>query len=62
VARNLENARKVLREVCIQRRVTHPNVVQLHDVFWQPASTGEDALFLMKTIPMQNTLMISNPF
>ena len=40
VVRNLENARKVLREVCIQRRVAHPNVVALHDVFWRPAATG----------------------
>jgi mitogen-activated protein kinase 1/3 len=40
VARDLENARKVLREVCIQRRVTHPHIVQLHDVFWTPSNTG----------------------
>jgi serine/threonine protein kinase len=40
VARNLDNARKVLREVCIQRRVAHPNIVQLHDAFYRPSATG----------------------
>ena len=44
VARDLDNARKVLREVCIQRRVAHPSVVQLHDVFWRPSATGAQRL------------------
>ena len=40
VARDLDNAHKVLREVCILRRVKHPHIVQLHDVFWKPSATG----------------------
>ncbi|KAG1665299.1 hypothetical protein FOA52_015876 [Chlamydomonas sp. UWO 241] len=35
-----ENAKRVLREVCIMRRMCHPNVVQLKDVFVRPSQTG----------------------
>jgi serine/threonine protein kinase len=43
VGKSLENARKVLREVCILRRLHHPHIVCLHDVFWRPSPTGEAA-------------------
>lgn len=35
-----ENAKRVLREVCILKRLQHPNVVQLLDVFLKPSPTG----------------------
>ena len=37
---NLENARIVLREVCILRRLCHPHIIELHDAFWKPSPTG----------------------
>jgi serine/threonine protein kinase len=41
VLSNSENAKRVLREVCILRRLEHPHVIALHDVFTTPSSTGE---------------------
>eukprot|EP00892_Ulva_mutabilis_P011340 jgi/Ulvmu1/8579/UM045_0021.1 len=38
---NLENARIVLREVCILRRLCHPHIIELHDAFWKPSPTGK---------------------
>jgi serine/threonine protein kinase len=35
-----DNARKVLREVCILRRLSHPHIISLIDVFYKPAATG----------------------
>uniref|UniRef100_A0A7R9Z379 Protein kinase domain-containing protein n=1 Tax=Chlamydomonas euryale TaxID=1486919 RepID=A0A7R9Z379_9CHLO len=35
-----ENAKRVLREVCILRRLRHPNIIQLRDVFVRPSQTG----------------------
>lgn len=43
---NLENARIVLREVCILRRLCHPHVIRLHDAFWKPSPTGALQLVL----------------
>ena len=40
VGSRAENARKVLRELCIMRRLKHPNIVQLHNAFYQPSPTG----------------------
>eukprot|EP00887_Chlorella_sp_A99_P000345 scaffold13.g345.t1 len=36
-----EQAKRVLREICILRRLSHPNVVGLRDVFVRPAATGQ---------------------
>ena len=35
-----ENAKRVLREVCILRRLSHPHIIRLLDVFIRPAQTG----------------------
>lgn len=36
-----EQAKRVLREVAILRRLQHDNVIGLHDAFTQPSSTGK---------------------
>eukprot|EP00798_Chlamydomonas_sp_ICE-L_P027609 gene27609-7246_t len=41
VLNSVENAKHVVREVCILRRLRHPNIVMLKDVFLKPASTGK---------------------
>jgi serine/threonine protein kinase len=40
VLNNAENAKRVLREVCILRRLSHPHIISLRDVFLKPSSTG----------------------
>uniref|UniRef100_A0A7R9Z669 Protein kinase domain-containing protein n=1 Tax=Chlamydomonas euryale TaxID=1486919 RepID=A0A7R9Z669_9CHLO len=40
VFHSAENARRCLREVCIMRRLQHPNIVQLKDAFVKPCQTG----------------------
>ncbi|KAI8472325.1 MAG: kinase-like domain-containing protein [Monoraphidium minutum] len=40
VLNSLENAKRVLREVCILRRMDHPGIIALKDVFLRPASSG----------------------
>mmetsp|Transcript_6071 Transcript_6071/g.22229 ORF Transcript_6071/g.22229 Transcript_6071/m.22229 type:complete len:592 (+) Transcript_6071:591-2366(+) len=37
---SLTHAKRVLREVCILRRMHHTNIICLYDVFVQPSSTG----------------------
>eukprot|EP00879_Flechtneria_rotunda_P008475 GHRR01008879.1.p1 GENE.GHRR01008879.1~~GHRR01008879.1.p1 ORF type:complete len:383 (+),score=100.07 GHRR01008879.1:588-1736(+) len=37
---NSEYAKRVLREVCILRRLEHPHIIGLKDVFLKPSSTG----------------------
>eukprot|EP01025_Chloroclados_australasicus_P011969 TRINITY_DN15414_c0_g1_i1.p1 TRINITY_DN15414_c0_g1~~TRINITY_DN15414_c0_g1_i1.p1 ORF type:complete len:213 (+),score=21.57 TRINITY_DN15414_c0_g1_i1:178-816(+) len=34
-------AKRVLREICIMRRVRHPNMIVLKDAFVRPATTGK---------------------
>jgi mitogen-activated protein kinase 1/3 len=41
VLNNAENAKRVLREVCILRRLSHPHIITLSDVFLKPSSTGQ---------------------
>jgi mitogen-activated protein kinase 1/3 len=43
VLSNSENAKRVLREVCILRRLAHPHIIRLKDVFLKPSSTGRAA-------------------
>ncbi|EFJ51093.1 hypothetical protein VOLCADRAFT_88384 [Volvox carteri f. nagariensis] len=38
---SLENAKRVLREVCIMRRLEHTNIIRLRDVFLKPSPTGK---------------------
>jgi len=40
VFRSNENAKRMLREVCILRRVQHPCIIRLLDVFMKPSQTG----------------------
>ena len=40
VLRSEEHARRVLREVFILRRVNHPNIMHLRNVFARPSATG----------------------
>lgn len=35
-----ENAKRVLREVCILRRLRHPHIISLKDAFARPSETG----------------------
>lgn len=41
VTSSAEYVKRVLREVCILRRVSHPGIIQLKGAFVQPSSTGE---------------------
>lgn len=36
-----EQAKRVLREICILRRLTHPFIIELKNAFVQPSATGE---------------------
>eukprot|EP00959_Pyramimonas_sp_CCMP1952_P340150 7124197-Pyramimonas_sp.AAC.1 len=40
VLKSHENAKRVLREICVLRRVYHPNIISLFDVFVRSSSTG----------------------
>ncbi len=40
VLNSLDNAKWVLRVVCILRRLDHPNIVALRDVMLRPSATG----------------------
>lgn len=40
VLSNFDNAKRVLRELCILRRLDHPNIIHLHDAFTKPSSAG----------------------
>ena len=35
-----EQAKRVLREICILRRLTHPFIIELKDAFVRPSATG----------------------
>ncbi|PNW75521.1 hypothetical protein CHLRE_12g530000v5 [Chlamydomonas reinhardtii] len=48
---SLENAKRVLREVCIMRRLEHPNIVRLKDVFIRPSPTGKYVFRGGKLVP-----------
>jgi serine/threonine protein kinase len=40
-----EQAKRVLREICILRRLTHPFIIELKNAFVQPSATGKLTLF-----------------
>lgn len=44
--------KKVLREVCILRRLSHPFIISLRDAFLRPSSTG--GLSLLPVTPLLN--------
>lgn len=35
-----DQAKRVLREICILRRLRHPNIIGLRDAFSRPSTTG----------------------
>ena len=41
-----ELTKKVVREVCILRRLDHPFIISLRDAFIQPSSSGMLCLFM----------------
>eukprot|EP00803_Ostreobium_quekettii_P009627 evm.model.scf_446EXC.6 EVM.evm.TU.scf_446EXC.6 scf_446EXC:55715-62744(+) len=51
VLQSPDNAKKVLREVCILRRLKHPNVIALKNAFVRPSSTGPWRLVQGKLTP-----------
>ncbi|GIL46871.1 hypothetical protein Vafri_3743 [Volvox africanus] len=46
-----DNAKRVLREVCIMRRLEHPNIIRLMDVFLKPSPTGKYVLRGGRLVP-----------
>lgn len=40
VLASLDNAKRVLRELCILKRLDHPCIIRLLDVFLKPSPTG----------------------
>ncbi|KAI8100499.1 hypothetical protein M9435_006983 [Picochlorum sp. BPE23] len=57
-----EQTKRVLREIAILRRINHPNVIQLKDVFLQPSSTGECRLVGGKLVHCSVDLYIATEF
>ena len=51
VMQSITHAKRVLREVCILRRMHHDNIIDLFDVFVQPSSTGGYAFKAGKLVP-----------
>lgn len=41
VLQSPEHTRRVLREVCILRRLRHPNLISIRDAFVRPSATGQ---------------------
>ena len=41
VLQSPEQAKRVLREICILRRLEHPNIVAIRDCFTRPSATGQ---------------------
>ncbi|GBF88001.1 Map2 kinase [Raphidocelis subcapitata] len=56
---SLENAKRVLREVCILRRMDHPGIIALRDVFLRPASTGRCVFRRGKLVPTSLDLYLA---
>ena len=59
VLASLENAKRVLREVCILRRLAHPGVVALRDVFLRPAPTGRLVMRRGQLVPTSLDLYLA---
>lgn len=50
-----EQAKRVLREVCILRRLKHPFLINLRDAFTRPATCGKH-LFPAQTVYLEQAL------
>ena len=46
-----EQAKRVLREVCILRRLKHPFLINLRDAFTQPSTCGKPLCFPQTALP-----------
>ncbi|HET7746737.1 MAG TPA: protein kinase, partial [Vicinamibacteria bacterium] len=53
IARSEKAMERFRREIQLSRRVTHPNVCRVYDVFWHRAATGEVALVSMELLEGQ---------
>ena len=62
VLQSHEQTKRVLREIAVLRRVNHPNVIQLKDVFLQPSSTGQCRLIDKKLVHCSVDLYIATEF
>ena len=50
-----EQAKRVLREVCILRRLKHPFLINLRDAFTQPSTCGKFYLLLTDSLVIWDT-------
>lgn len=41
VLQSPEHTKRVLREICILRRLRHPNLIGIRDAFVRPSATGQ---------------------
>jgi len=62
VLQSHEQTKRVLREISILRRINHPHVIQLKDVFLRPSSTGQCRLIDNKLVHCSMDLYISTEF
>lgn len=53
------DAKHVLREIAILRRLSHPNIISLHDCFVRPSATGECRLKNGKLVMLSLDLYIA---
>ncbi|KDD74533.1 protein kinase, partial [Helicosporidium sp. ATCC 50920] len=52
VLQSPEQAKRVLRELCILRRLRHPHIISLRDAFLRPAATGPRRLVGGKVVAL----------
>lgn len=57
-----EQAKRVLREISILRRVNHPNIIGLKDAFVRPSATGQCRLVNGKLINLSIDLYIATEY
>eukprot|EP00890_Picochlorum_soloecismus_P002294 jgi/Picsp_1/3065/NSC_01287-R1_mitogen-activated protein len=57
-----EQAKRVLREISILRRVNHPNIIGLKDAFVRPSATGQCRLINGKLINLSIDLYIATEY
>ncbi len=62
VLQSHDQTKRVLREIAVLRRVNHPNVIRLKDVFLQPSSTGQCRLIDTKLVHCSVDLYIATEF
>ena len=52
VLQSPEHTKRVLREICILRRLRHPNLIGIRDAFVRPSATGQvrPAMLALRTL------------